>query len=300
MAGGIWTLYDLRDFDVPDPLSIASPINGSGFGEGRCLISTRARPCGCWRWGRRSSPPDRRRPPTGSRSRASTPRPAGFAASGSSRTTGSSRSCSTWIAEPSTCRRGRAAGDDAARGAARGDPDPRGRASEVKAAEERAARDRTVSEAKAAQDKVAAEDAREQPFFDREDLQVSRLGTETNFTFVDDVRTNPFHFRKLGLAIVRTQFDRMVSFGNDLAPVVVHIDDVDRFTRSGETVMLAFKVVERGEVERSYGSLPEIVVSAMKAAPIFGAYVGAYTCPGNDCMHVFDVPPPTDRFDRAR
>ena len=157
------------------------------------------------------------------------------------------------------------------------------------------------AEAKAVQDRVAAENAREKLFFDRRDLQVSRLGTEAtaaNFTFVDDVRTNPFHFRKLGLAVVRTQFNRMLNdrlalFGNDLAPVLVHIEDVDRFTRSGETVMLAFKVIERGEVERSYGSLPEILLSALKAEPIFGVYVGAYTCPGNDCTHVFDAPPPT-------
>ena len=175
------------------------------------------------------------------------------------------------------------------------------RAQEVRAAEAKAAQDKAAAEAKAAQDKVAAENAREQLFFDRMDLQVSRLGTQVSpadFALVADVRTNPFHFRKLGLAVVRTQFSRMVTdkvalFGNEFAPVFVHIADVDRFTRSGETVMLALKVVERGEVERCYGSLPEIILSALKAEPIYGDYVGAYTCPGEDCNHVFDPPPPT-------
>ena len=171
---------------------------------------------------------------------------------------------------------------------------------EVRTREARA-RELKAAEEKAAQDKVVAENAREQLFFGRRDLQVSRLGVEvapTNFALVQDVRTNPFHFRKLGVAVVRTQFNRMVTakvalFGNDLAPILVHIEDVDRFTRSGETVMLAMKVVERGEVERSYGSVPEIVLSALKAEPIYGDYVGAYTCPGDDCNHVFDAPPPT-------
>ena len=164
------------------------------------------------------------------------------------------------------------------------------RAQEVKAAED-----------KAKQERIAAENARERVFFARKDLQVSRLGTEVappNFALVDDVRTNPFHFRKLGLAVVRSQFNRMISanvalFGNELAPILVHIDDVDRFTKSGETVMLALRVEERGNVERSYGSIPEIIISALKAEPLFGEYVGAYSCPGNDCAHVFDAPPPS-------
>ena len=122
--------------------------------------------------------------------------------------------------------------------------------------------------------------------------------TAANFTLVNDVRTNPYHFRKLGLAVMRTQFNRMVSdkvalFGNELAPVFVHMNDVDRFTRTGETVMLAVRVIERGEVERSYGSLPEIILSALKAEPIFGDYVGAYTCPADDCGRIFDAAPPT-------
>ena len=87
--------------------------------------------------------------------------------------------------------------------------------------------------------------------------------------------------------------EKLALFGNDLAPIFVHIEDVDRFTRTGETVMLAFRVIERGEVERSYGSLPELIVSALKSEPIFGDYVGAYTCPGDDCQHIFDPPPPT-------
>lgn len=164
------------------------------------------------------------------------------------------------------------------------------RASEVEAAKE-----------KAAQDKRAAEAARESAFFGSKGVQLSRLGTEVvpaNFAFIADVRNNPFHFRKLGLAVVRTQFNKMVTdklalFGNEFAPIFLHIDDVDRFTRSGETVMLAFKVIERGEVERSYGSLPELVMSALKSEPIFGDYVGAYTCPADDCGRIFDPPPPT-------
>ena len=148
---------------------------------------------------------------------------------------------------------------------------------------------------------MAAQNAREKAFFDRKDFQVSRLGAEVssaNFAAVADVRTNPFHFRKLGVAVIRTRFNRMVSdkvalFGNELAPVVVHMEDVDRFTKAGEEVMLAFKVIERGEVERSYGSLPDIVLSALKEEPIFGDYVGAYTCPKGDCERLFDAPPPT-------
>ena len=113
-----------------------------------------------------------------------------------------------------------------------------------------------------------------------------------------DVRTNPFHFKKLGLAVLPTTFNRMVTdqialFGNELAPVFVHIGDVDRFTTAGEVVLLALKVVDRGEVEHSYGSLPEMIVSALKAEPIYGDYVGAYTCPNGDCGHVYDAPPPT-------
>ena len=164
------------------------------------------------------------------------------------------------------------------------------RASELKAAE-----------AKAAQDRLETENARVRSFFNRKDLQLSRLGSEVtpaNFTGVDAIRTNPYHFRKLGLAVVHVQFNRMLNeklalFGNELKPLLVHIDDVDRFTKSGETVMLAVRVIERGEVERSYGSLPEIVLSAIKAEPIFGEYVGAYTCPAEDCQHVFDAAPPT-------
>ena len=87
--------------------------------------------------------------------------------------------------------------------------------------------------------------------------------------------------------------DKVALFGNELAPVVVHMEDVDRFTKAGEEVMLAFKVIERGEVERSYGSLPDIVLSALKEEPIFGDYVGAYTCPKGDCERLFDAPPPT-------
>lgn len=158
-----------------------------------------------------------------------------------------------------------------------------------------------AAEARAAQQKADAENAREAQFFERSDLQIARLGTKVtrdNFAFVPDVRTNPFHFRKLGLAVVRTQFNKMVSdklalFGNELAPIFVHIEDVDRFTHTGETVMLALKVVERGDVERSYGSLPEIILSALKAEPIFGDYVGAYSCPADDCGRIFDVPPPS-------
>ena len=167
----------------------------------------------------------------------------------------------------------------------------------------REARAREVKEAeeKAARDKQAAEAARQAAFFGSRDLQVARLGaavTAANFTTLDAVRTNPFHFRRLGLAIVRTQFNRMVTdkiamFGNEMAPVFVHITDVDRFTRSGETVMLAMRVIERGEVERSYGSLPEILLSAMKSEPLFGDYVGAYTCLGDDCQRIFDTAPPT-------
>ena len=172
---------------------------------------------------------------------------------------------------------------------------------ELVAAREQAARDKTAADLKVAQDKADAENAREKLFFDRKDLQLSRLGAEVvpaNFTLVQDVRTNPFHFRKLGMAVVRTQFNKMVTdkialFGNELAPIFVHTEDVDRFTRSGETVMLALRVLERGDVERSYGSLPEIILSMLKAEPIFGDYVGAYSCPGNDCQHVFDAPPPT-------
>ena len=182
------------------------------------------------------------------------------------------------------------------------------RAEEVRLAEleatarrEAQAREIKAAEAKAARDKVVAEVARESVFFGSRDLQLARLGaaaTAANFATIDNVRTNPFHYKKLGVAVVRTQFNRMVTdklalFGNELAPILVHIEDVDRFTRSGETVMLALKIIERGEVERSYGSLPEIIVSALKAEPIFGDYVGAYTCPGDDCQHIFDAPPPT-------
>lgn len=172
---------------------------------------------------------------------------------------------------------------------------------EVRAAEQKAEEDRVADARKAEQDKAAAEDAHQKAFFDSRDLQVARLGaavTKANFAAVQDVRTNQFHFRKLGVAVVRTEFNRMVSdsvalFGNEIAPVFVHIEDVDRFTRSGETVLLALKITERGEVERSYGSLPEVLLSALKAEPLFGEYVGAYTCPRDDCGHVFDVPPPT-------
>ena len=168
-------------------------------------------------------------------------------------------------------------------------------------AAKKAQEDRVADARKAEQDKAAAEDAREKAFFDSRDLQVARLGaavTKANFAAVQDVRTNPFHFRKLGVAVVRTEFNRMVSdsvalFGNEIAPVFVHIEDVDRFTRSGETVLLALKITERGEVERSYGSLPEVLLSALKADPLFGEYVGAYTCPRDDCNHVFDASPPT-------
>lgn len=164
------------------------------------------------------------------------------------------------------------------------------RAQEVKAAQ-----------LKAEQDRVAAEAAREQTFYAEADLQRLRLGTTVtpaNFAFVQDVRTNPFHYRKLGVAVVRTQFNKMITdnvalFGNELAPILIHIEDVDRFTKNGETVMLAFKVTERGEVERSNGNLPEIIISAMKQEPLFGDYVGAYTCPGDDCNHIYDVPPRT-------
>lgn len=160
------------------------------------------------------------------------------------------------------------------------------RAREVKEAEEKVKRERS-----------AAESARQKAFFDSRDLQVARLGTAVqmaNFTFVTDVRTNPFHFKKLGFAVVRTQFNRMMSekvamFGNELAPIFVHLEDVDRFTKSGETVMLAFKVVERVDVERSYGSIPEIILSSLKSEPLFGEYVGAYSCPGDDCQHIFDA-----------
>ena len=165
----------------------------------------------------------------------------------------------------------------------------------------REARAREVKEAeeKAARDKLAAENAREAAFFGSRDLQATRLGapvTAANITNLDAVRVNPFHFQKLGVTVVRTQFNRMVNekvalFGNELAPVFVHITDVDRFTRSGETVLLAFRVIERGEVERSYGTLPEALMSLMKSEPIFGDYVGAYTCPGDDCTRVFDAPP---------
>ena len=160
-------------------------------------------------------------------------------------------------------------------------------------------REAKAAEEKAAQDKIIAENTREALFLRRRDLQVSRLGaavTNANFTNVDAIRTNPFHFRKLGLAIVRTQFTRMINdkvalFGGELAPLYVHIEDVDRFTSTGETVLLAFRVIERGEVERSYGSLPELIVSAIKSEPVFSDYVGAYTCPDNDCLRVFDPPP---------
>ena len=172
---------------------------------------------------------------------------------------------------------------------------------EVRAAEQKAQEEKVADARKAEQDKAAAEDDRERAFFDSRELQVARLGaavTKANFAAVQDVRTNPFHFRKLGVAVVRTEFNRMVSdsvalFGNEIAPVFVRIEDVDRFTRSGETVLLALKVTERGEVERSYGSLPEVLLSALKAEPLFGDYVGAFTCPGDDCNHVFDASPPT-------
>ena len=167
------------------------------------------------------------------------------------------------------------------------------RAREARAQEVRAA------QAKTEQDKAAAETARESAFFARRDLQMARLGAEislANFAQVGDVRTNPFHYKKLGVAVVRTSFNKMVTeklalFGNELAPIFVHIDDVDRFTRSGETVMLAFRPLERGDVERSYGSVPELILSAIKQEPLFGEYVGAYTCPGDDCTRIFDTPP---------
>ncbi len=179
---------------------------------------------------------------------------------------------------------------------------------ELQAAREKAASDKTAADAKAAQDQTAAVAAREKLFFDRPDLQLARLGTAVkaaqdqaaavaareklffdrpdlqlarlgtavtaaNFTSVANVRTNPFHFQKLGLAVVWAQFNRMLTadtalFGNELAPLVLRIGDVDRFTRSGETVMLAFKVIKRGDAERSYGSLPEAVLSLMKAEPL--------------------------------
>ncbi len=177
------------------------------------------------------------------------------------------------------------------------------RQAELQAAKVREAKAREVkaAEVKAAQDKLAAEIAREAVFFGRRDLQLSRLGaavTVDNFAAIDAVRANPYHYRKLGLAVVQAQFSRMVTdkialFGNDLAPIYVFITDVDRFTRSGETVMLAIRVSDRVEAERSYGSLPEIIVSAFKSDTIIGEYVGAYSCPGGDCQHIFDPPPPT-------
>ena len=116
-----------------------------------------------------------------------------------------------------------------------------------------------AAQAKAEQDRAAAENARDSLFFVRPDLQVSRLGTavaSANFAQIQDVRVNPFHFRKLGLAVVRTRFNRMVSddvalFSDEFAPILLQVQDVDRSTRSGEIVMLAFEVTERGEVERS-------------------------------------------------
>ena len=168
------------------------------------------------------------------------------------------------------------------------------RAREIKDAEDKIKRDR-----------MAAENARVMAFFEWRDLQVARIGTavhQESFTNVDSVRTNPFHYRRLGMAVVRTTFNRMMSekvamFGSVLAPIFLHMEDVDRFTTSGETVMLAFRVTERGDVERSYGSIPEIILSSLKSEPLFGEYVGAYSCPSMgstiDCERIFDVPPPS-------
>ncbi len=171
---------------------------------------------------------------------------------------------------------------------------------ELRAAREQAARDKAAAELKASQEQAAAAAARDAAFLARPDLQLARLGTKVrleHFTTLEDVRTNPYHFQKLGFAVVRTKFARMLTdkvalFGSELQPLFVHIGDVDRFTRAGETVMLAMRVVERGEAERSYGSLPEIILSMMKAEPVWADYVGAYTCPGDDCGHLLDVPPP--------
>ena len=171
---------------------------------------------------------------------------------------------------------------------------------ELRAAREQATRDKAAADLKTAEVQAAAAAARDAAFLARPDLQLARLGTkvtEAHFTTMEAVRANPFHFRRLGLAVVRIRFNRMLTdsvalFGNELAPLFVHLDDVDRFTRSGETVLLAMRVVERGEAERSYGSVPEIILSMMKAEPVWVEYVGAYTCPGDDCGHVLDVPPP--------
>ena len=171
---------------------------------------------------------------------------------------------------------------------------------ELRAAREQAARDKATADLKASQEQAAAAAARDAAFLARPDLQLARLGarvTEANFTDMEAVRANRYHFRKLGLAVVRIRFNRMLTdkvalFGNELQPLFVHLDDVDRFTRSGETVLLAMRVVERGEAERSYGSVPEIILSMMKAEPVWADYVGAYSCPGDDCGHLLDVPPP--------
>ena len=177
---------------------------------------------------------------------------------------------------------------------------PSGRLEELKTRDARAQELKETAE-RIAQAKVAARKAREDAFLHNDALQISRLGTKVvlaNFANIQDVRDNPFHYKRLGLAVIGTTFHRMrdektAEFGNDFAPIILHIDDPDRFAHSGEAVMLAFQVDTRVEIERKYGSLPEIIISAMTKEPIYGVYVGAYTCPAGDCSRLLDAPPPT-------